>query len=398
MNETIKNGLVLPGGGARAAYQVGVLKAVAKVLPGNAPNPFPVIAGTSAGAVNATVLASRAEQYSMAVRALESVWAGFRVNQVYRSGAGAMLKSSLHWAAALVLGGLGVANPKSLLDNAPLKKLLAQQIQFGRIGDAVSAGHLDALAVTLSGYSSSGSATFFEGRADLAGWRRMRREGQPARITLDHLMATVAIPFVFPPYLIGNEYFGDGVMRQTAPLAPAIHLGADRVLVIGVRDEEPSPPPPGQQAPRPPSLAQIGGYLLDNLLMDWLYADLERVTKINQLLEQVGPGALSGPAERLRRVDTMVILPSQDIREIAAMHQHCLPLPVRMLLGGLGVGSQGGRQLLSYMLFESDYTRELIQLGYEDGMAQRDHLEAFVTGQPVPALDAPSRVKMGLSE
>jgi len=393
----VKNGLVLPGGGARAAYQVGVLKAVADMLPRRARNPFPVIAGTSAGAVNAAVLASRAQHYGLAVNALMRVWSNFRAELVFKTDALSMLRSSLHWLAALTLGGIGVRNPRSLLDNQPLETLLGREIRFENIERGIRHGSLDALAVTMSGYSSAHSITVYQGRAGLEPWSRVRREGRPGAISLNHLMASIAIPFIFPPYRVDGEFFGDGVMRQTAPLSPAIHLGADRLLVIGVRNEEPNRVPAPGEAVKPPSLGQIGGAMLDNLFMDGLYADLERLTRINQLLEQIGNRSLEKPLSRIRRVEALVILPSVDIRDIALRHARELPRPVRMLLKGLGASDAGGRQLISYMLFEKAYTRELIDLGYADAMARKEHLEAFLGGEPVAALDAPVQVKLELS-
>jgi len=397
LNRVVRKGLVLPGGGARAAYQVGVLKAVADLLPRRARNPFPIIAGTSAGAVNAAVLASRAQHYEHAVNALVRVWSNFRAHQVFRTDAVSMLRSSLHWLAAISLGGMGGRNPRSLLDNSPLETLLGREIRFDNIGRSIRHGSLEALAVTVSGYSSAHSLTFYQGRDGLAPWSRVRRIGRPGDITLNHIMATIAIPFIFPPHRVHGEYCGDGVMRQTAPLSPAIHLGADRLLVIGVRNEEPNRVPDPGEPLRPPSLGQIGGAMLDNLFMDGLYADLERLTRINQLLERIGNRPLEDPVARLRRVEALVILPSQDVRDIALRHAHRLPRPVRLLLKGLGAANSGGRQLISYMLFERDYTRELIDLGYADAMARRDHLENFLAGYPVPALDAPVQVRLDLS-
>jgi NTE family protein len=382
-------GLVLPGGGARCAYQVGVLKGIAELLPRRAPNPFPVISGTSAGAINAVVLATRARLFRHAVADLERVWGNFRTEQVYRSDAATMFKSSLHWLFALVLGGLGGQNPRSLLDNEPLAELLSRNIRFDAIAESIAQGYLDAVAVTAAGYSSARSVSFYEGRDDLESWTRVRRRGRHARLKMHHLMASIAAPMVFPPVLIDREYFGDGAMRQATPLSPAVHLGAERLLVIGVRNEEPDPEPGPEDVIPYPSFGRIAGYMLDALLMDGLSADLERLTRINLILSQSPGREIQGEYGTLRFIDAMIMLPSRDIRDIALRYLHEMPRPVRLLMRGLGALNYGGRQLVSYLLFESGYTRELIRLGYEDAMRRRDEIMVFLEGGPV---DSPTGI------
>ncbi len=382
-------GLVLPGGGARCAYQVGVLKGIAELVPRRSPNPFRVISGTSAGAINAVVLATRARLFRRAVADLERVWANFRTEQVFRADSRTMLKSSLHWLAALVLGGLGDANPKSLLDNRPLAELLARNIDFSAIGRNIERGYIDAVAVTAAGYQSARSVSFFQGRDGLEPWVRVRRRGYPARLQLEHLMASVAAPMIFPPVLMGREYFGDGAMRQATPLSPAVRLGAERLLVIGVRDEEPERPP-DPDAPVPyPTFGSIAGYMLDALLMDGLSSDLERLTRINLILDQCPKRRVEGEFGTLRFIDALIMMPSRDLRDVAVRFVHEMPRPVRLLLRGLGALNYGGRQLVSYLLFESGYTRELIRLGYEDALNRRQQLLDFLEGVPV---DSPTGI------
>jgi NTE family protein len=376
--EKTRKALVLPGAGARGAYQVGVLKAVASLLPKNAPNPFAVITGASAGAINAAVLAGRAANFERAIRDMERVWSNFHARQVYRSDNWTMLKSSLHWLAALVLGGLGVRNPTSLLDNTPLRTLLKRDVRFGGIARAIERGHLEALAITASGYSSARSVTWFQGRPHLQPWTR--------------LMASAAVPFVFPPVRIGGEYFGDGSMRHRAPLSPAIHLGADRMLVIGVRDERPDPEPPANTQPLPPTFAQLGGYMLDTLFMDGLFTDLERVSNVNKIIADAGTERVVG----LRPLHTLLIVPKEDVRAIAVRHAHQLPRAVRLLLKGLGATNRSGMQLVSYLLFESGFTRELIDMGYRDAMLMEDELRTFLFDQPMDTLYAPAHLKFAL--
>jgi NTE family protein len=388
--------LVLPGAGARGAYQVGVLKAVASLLPAGAPNPFAIIAGTSAGAINAAVLAGRATNFERGVSEMEQVWANFHANQVYRTDGLAMLKSSLRWLAAIVFGGLGVRNPHSLLDNSPLRELLERNVRFAGITRAIEQGQLDAIAVTASGYTTARSVTFFQGRQEFKPWARVRRIGRPTRLDVEHLMASAAVPFVFPPVLIGGEYYGDGSMRHRAPLSPALHLGADRMLVIGVRDEQPDPEPAVDVAAVEPTLAHLAGYMLDTLFMDGLYTDLERISQTNRVVEQVGPGGLRGPLADLRPVQTLVIVPKEDIRGVAAHYAHELPRSVRLLLRGLGASRRSGLQLVSYLLFESGFTRALIDMGYRDALEMEDALRAFLFDQPMDTLYAPSHLKFAL--
>lgn len=388
----LKTALVLPGGGARGAFQVGVLKAIAELVPKGTPNPFSIISGTSAGAVNSVVLAAKARRFRVAVAELDRVWSHFRCHQVYRTDHLTMLKSSLHWLAAIVLGGFIVGMPKSLLENSPLRALLSRNVRFPRIQDAIDRGYLDAVAVTAAGYGSAKSTSFFQAAEGTPEWARTRRLGINCTLNLDHLMASIAVPMVFPPVRIGYEYFGDGAMRQATPLSPAVHLGADRILVVGIRDETADTAPTEPQDP--PSFAQIAGYMLDTLFMDGMYSDLERMTRINQLLDD----GIHAPGRRLRPIDTMLIVPSEDLRVIAHNHRAELPVAIRALLRGVG-GSRnpGENRLLSFLLFERKYTRELIDLGYRDAMNVKDQLRDFIEGAHVPRLFAPDWIRRDLS-
>ncbi len=386
---------MLPGGGARGAFQVGVLKALAELLPRDSSNPFGIISGTSAGAVNSVVLASRAHQFRSAIAELEQVWGHFRCHHVFRTDHLTMLKSSLHWLASIVLGGWLVGTPKSLLDNSPLRDLLSRTMHFPRVQDAIEAGHLDALAITAAGYATARSTSFYEARAEQKDWQRTRRLGKRTNLHLDHLMASIAVPMIFPPVRIGNEYFGDGAMRQATPLSPAVHLGADRILVIGIRDEVGGVEPTEKQPL--PSFAQIAGYMLDTLFMDGLYSDLERITRINELIDAIPVREDTTTIPQFRPIDTMLIVPSEDLRVVAHRHRSELPFAIRALLRGVGGNNPGENRLLSFLLFERAYTRELINLGYRDAMNVKDELVDFVTGKGVSRLFAPGWIKKDLS-
>lgn len=391
-----KTALVLPGGGARGAFQVGVLKALADLHPKGSILPFAVVSGTSAGAINAIVLANKARRFKVAVAELERVWANFRCHQVYRTDNLTMLKSSLRWMAAIVFGGLLVGMPKSLLDNSPLRALLSRNVRFPRIQKSIDDGCLDAVAITAAGYASARSTSFFQAAAGRRGWSRTRRLGVRVDLNLDHLMASIAVPMVFRPVQIKGEYFGDGAMRQATPLSPAIHLGADRILVIGIRDETADKAPTPENPQEIPSFAQIAGYMLDTLFMDGLYSDLERMTRINQMIDSVDAEHRKGSLAQMRAIDTMLIVPSEDLRDIAYKHRKQLPLAIRALLRGIGGNRPGESRLLSFLLFEQAYTRELIELGYKDAMQVKDELLAFVHGEEVPRLFAPTWIQRDL--
>ncbi|MDH3266313.1 MAG: patatin-like phospholipase family protein [Gammaproteobacteria bacterium] len=393
----LNTALVLPGGGARGAFQVGVLKALAELVPKGSPNPFAVMSGTSAGAINSVVLASKARRFRVAVAELDRVWSNFRCEQVFRTNNLTMLKSSLHWLASIVFGGLLVGTPKSLLDNSPLRALLSRNVRFPRIDDALECGYLEAVAVTAASYATARSTSFFQARGGHVNWSRTRRIGVGVNLHLDHLMASIAVPMIFPPTRINGEYFGDGAMRQATPLSPAVHLGADRILVIGVRDETADKAPDPTKKQEHPSFAQIAGYMLDTLFMDGLYSDIERMTRINQLIDSVRSEHRTGALRRMRAIDMMLVVPSEDLRVIAHKHRMELPFAVRALLHGVGGRGPGENRLLSFLMFEQAYTRELIELGYHDAMNVKDELRDFVSGADVPRLFAPSWIKKDLS-
>ena len=382
-------GLVLTGGGARAAYQVGVLKAIAQIRRDcGAPssNPFPVITGTSAGAINAAALACRCEDFDLAVQALCQVWEGFHAEQVYRSDSIGVIRTGARWLTMMSLGWMIArwrrARPRSLLDYEPLELLLQRLVRTDQLREAMRAGHLQALAVTASSYGSGLHVTFYESAKEIVPWTRSQRIAVRGEITAQHLLASSAIPFIFPAVALdinGHlEYCGDGSMRQSAPISAAVHLGAQRILVVGAgRMHE----PPGQRAGSSeyPNLAQIAGHALSNIFLDALAVDVERLQRINSTLKLLPPAALAQTA--LRPIEVLVIAPSQRLDDLAAKHLASLPTPIRAMLRSVGVSGEGrtarGAALASYLLFESPYTRELIALGVEDTMARQQEVRQF---------------------
>jgi len=362
--ETGQLGLVLTGGGARSAYQVGVLKGIAELLRRGSACPFPVIIGTSAGAVSAIALASDAAHFRRSVHAIERVWRDFRVHHVFKADALSMLKSGLHWFLAFLTGGWLVQPPHSLFDNAPLWDLLRVHLHFDGIPRSLYKTHLHAIGISATCYADADSVTFFAAASGAEPWNRVYRKGVRANLTLEHLMASLAIPFLFRPVLLNDAYYGDGAMRQTSPLSPAILLGATRLLIIGVNDPAPTGAPPLRPAVEP-TFSQMFGFMLDSLFMDTLNANLERINRYN---ESAG----------MRPIDTLVLTPSKDVNEIARRHLKELPRALRALLRALGAHNSANSLLLSYLLFERGFTREMIELGYQDARTRAGEIREFL--------------------
>ncbi|AIY42702.1 Patatin [Collimonas arenae] len=381
-----KTGLILTGGGARAAYQVGVMDAVASILREQGwaaeKNPFDIICGTSAGAINATALACRVDNFGLGVQKLMDVWEHFTVEQVYRADSLAVLRSGARWLSLLSFGWLlrkwHAHPPNSLLDNTPLITLLHRLLDLERLDQALANGSLDALAITASSYSGGQHITFYQSAIEIQGWTRSQRRAVRDQIGVGHLLASSAIPFIFPAipiYCEGRrQFFGDGSMRQLAPISPAIHLGASKVLVVGAgrRQEAPADSP---NFARYPSLAQIASHALSSIFLDGLAVDIERLERINHTLSFLTEEQRQRTP--LKPVEMLIISPSEQIDDIATKHFGSLPVPIRTLLGGLGAKEVQGGGLASYLLFESGYTRELIRMGQKDTLARRDEVAAF---------------------
>ncbi len=382
-----KIGLILTGGGARAAYQVGVLKAIGEFLPRRAHSPFHVICGSSAGALNAVTLAVNAQHFRKGVKYLLGIWNNAQVSDIYRSDVLGVLANSIRWLAGLLLSVFGInrMNRVSLLDNSPLAIFLEETLPCEKIQENIDAGVLHALSITASGYGTGYSVTFYQGVAGIQPWKRTRRLGMEAKIGIEHLLASSAIPFIFPAVRIHREYFGDGSMRQIAPISSALHLGADKVMLMGAwhdDDEE------GRRARMDayPTLAQIAGHALDSIFLDALEVDLERVHHINETVKLI-PEELRAATD-MRHIDVLLITPSQPLEKIAERHIAELPWTIRLLLRTIGVMRRSGANLVSYLLFDKHYCRALIDLGYQDTLKRRDEILKFLN-YDAPAADVP---------
>ncbi len=375
-----KNALVLTGGGARAAYQAGVLSAIAKFVPRNHGIPFPILCGTSAGAINTTALGCYASCFHLGVKKLEWVWKNLDTSKIYHNdtrgvfgyiGKGMLASFQADYANKL---------PRSLLNSEPLRQLLNSVMNFKRIDNNILRGYLSAVSVTASSYSTGNSISFFQATDSIPPWERAKRSGQAAQLNSEHLMASAAIPLVFPSIKIKNQHFGDGSVHQLSPLSPAIHLGAKRIFVIGV-DQPTEPIHANENNPHPPSGATIAGHLLDSIFADTMNSDLERMARINETLKLI-PKSKKESVEGLKHIDSFTLNPSHDFNAIALKHYSDLPLPVRLLLRSAGISNDSESSIISYLLFEKNFCTELIKLGFEDAMEQENQIKHFLNLYP----------------
>lgn len=374
-----KNGLVLSGGGARAAYQIGVLKALSEIYPRSEKLPFHIISGTSAGAINAAALAANANNFRLAVLKAEKMWSQIRVDDVYKTGPWSIIASVSRLFYSLLHHGYG-RQAVAMLDSGPLWRYVSKNIPLADIQKRIDSGCLDAIGVTASSYASGGSITFYSGNNDIHDWAKGKRFGMRTKLGVEHLLASSAIPAILPAVKIDNHYYGDGALRQVSPLSPALHLGAQRLMVIGVSNNsmaKPAPIPRDTNA-HTPSFAGILGHVFNSAFIDAFDSDIENLSRINQLIGMVHNSDPYTATTPFYQVDLLSINPSQPIDAIAEKHQHNMPHSVRLLLNILGATSKGGgSSIASYLMFDGNFCRELITLGYEDGMANKDLMTQF---------------------
>ncbi len=386
-------GLVLTGGGARTAYQTGVLKGIAEILAGSSriTSPFSILVGTSAGAINSSLLAAKAENFQDAINYLCQLWGELQTDQVVRSDFASLGALGIRWIRDLSLGGmLGQSQSTYLLDAQPLRHFLAERIDFDAIKTNLNANTLRGLAVTATNYHSGTTVTFFDGVPEIQPWVRKFRLGQRSELTLKHVLASAAIPIFFPPVRLYESYYGDGCVRMTTPLSPAIHLGADRILAIGIRHQRPEDMTQeiNQQSTMSQiSLADIAGVMLNAAFLDALDADIERMHRINITVSLLSERAREQHPYKLRDIPLLAIRPSQDLGTLASEQFERFPAMLRYLLKGIGASSAKGWDLLSYLAFDKAYTQRLIELGYGDALAQHDEIKQFCTQETLAQPD-----------
>lgn len=389
-----RNALLLPGGGARAAYQVGVLKALAQLTKEYRYNPFPILCGTSAGALNAVALATQADNFGAAVNWLESLWLRLSVEHVYRTGWLDIGNNAWRLARSLFNTGIAVGRPVGLLDNTPLREMLQNSLDFNAIGKHLQNRHLLAVSVTAMNYTQGTSMSFFQGGPNHANWQRWRRQGIATPLRLKHLMASAAIPTIFPPEEISGNYYGDGALRQLTPISPALHLGAERILVVPPNGHKRNYAKPIRKI-HSPAFGQIIGHLLNSAFIDGLATDIELLERVNELVALVPPELREQLSRKLNPVELYVMSPSQDIDTIAELHVKELPRSIRYFLRITGSGqNSGGVNAASYLLFTRPFVEQLIELGYGDVMAEASEIVSFLARAETTATEAAPQAAM----
>ncbi len=378
--------LVLSGGGARGAYQVGVLKAVGELIAQHKlANPFGIICGVSAGSINASFIASTCDNFHQGAEQLGELWGNLSSDRVFRTDALSLGKIGFQWIEGLSLGGLAGPRPGiSLLDTAPLAELISQNLHFSKIQSNINNHVLKALSITALDYRTSETISFLQSDPEIRNWERPRRRSEKTFIQTEHIMASSAIPVLFPPVAVGNRYFGDGCVRNHAPLSPALHLGASALLVVGVRKKAELHPDPLDHKLSAPSLARVANTVLNSVLLDSVEVDLDRLEKINEFLRRV-------PSEHqsnlnFKPINSVFISPTKDIGTLAFQMSSRLPRIIRYLLKGLGP-LEDAREIISYLMFEKEFLNMLIEMGYEDGMAQKENLTRFLLESQPQSLD-----------
>lgn len=369
--------LTMGGGGALAAYQVGALVALADAIPDLRVS---ILSGVSAGAINAIALGSRRGTFAERVERLRDAWMELTPDHIFQVDATRVVWRALRWVVRLGSGGFPGPRPRSLLETAPLRQFLVDHFadDNGRlvgIAESIASGEVEAVAVTASSYTSTKSTTWVESSGE-ATWDRADRMGRRAALSVDHVMASAALPLLFPAIRVQGEWCGDGGVLLTAPLSPAVHLGADRILAISTRSQ--LPPGGGRDDEGYPPPARVASLLLNALFLDQFDADALRLQRINQLVAALPPAKRAG----LRHVDLLVLRPSVDLSRMANAHEVELPWTLRFMTRGLGTRETRHNELLSLLMFQPQYLAELIEQGRQDANARMDELRRFVNGQP----------------
>ncbi len=378
---TTKIGLVLTGGGAKAAYQVGVIKGILDIIPNDGKNPFQVIAGASAGAINSTFMAAYAHRPRIGISRLEQAWSSLHVSRIYRVGWPGLIRNTFRWIGQFLRSSGAKRKPLSLFMNEPLKEFLDGVIPFEKIDKNIAEGHLHAVSVTAFGYLSGDSVTFFQSVDEVNNWKRYHRLGVRHHINVKHLMASSAIPIVFPAVKIDREYFGDGSVGFLSPISPSLHMGADKIVVISIDTPDKFQQKRSLQV-NYPSIAEISGRLMDSVFTDSLEGDLERLQRINATLNLIPGKTLKNHGTQLKHIDFIRFSPTIDVDKLATDHIDSLPKLLRFFLNRVGITAGDGSNILSYLLFEKSYTRRLIQQGYEDAVNRKKEILDFFTHPP----------------
>lgn len=391
----MQRGLLLTGGGARAAYQAGALKRIEELSREHGEQlPFEVLVGVSAGSINVAALAANASSFDRACSVMTERWSTISTDKVFSTNLLAIGWAALRWLFDFFLGGI-FRRPKpqgrSLVSTAPLEKLLGELLPEGAIAEHLESGILKAVAVSATNFTTGELTSFVQAPRNLTLWKRPKRLARYDCITARHILASTALPFFFPAVRIGDAYYGDGSIRNTAPLSPAIHLNSRRILAIGVRytseTDEAGPVP--DEPVEYPSPVKIAGTMLNSIFLDALEDDRNQLRRINRLIERTQANGPTDGKDRVRlpfrKVECMYLGPSEDLGKLARRHQGKLPRTVRYLLGGLGAKGDGASDFNSYLLFEAEYCRELLELGYNDAVARSDELREFLFGDPAEA-------------
>jgi len=375
----LKTGLVLSGGGARGAYQVGVLKGLSSILREmKVTHPFQVLSGTSAGAINTAKLACADLDFDKAVFDLEKLWTQIKSDQVFKTELMSFNKFSL--------GSLLSAPKKfnSILDTTPLKKLIEDHCQFTNIQKNLEKGLFDSIIITTNNYNRNKAISFIQSsskeNSNLALWKESRRSAEFAQISSSHVMASSAIPMLFPPIYLNGEPYGDGCVRNSTPCSPAIKMGAQKLFVIGVRTQNAAESLHHTNQHAQPiaeaSMIRILNTLLNAVLLDSVEQDVQRIQKINELYDEAQINHSDFKSEKLKKIPALCISPSRDIGEIARQKAHHIPRILRMTISAFGELDEAS-EILSYLLFDSDFCTTLIGMGYEDALAQKKEIINF---------------------